>query len=325
MTDVDASGTLVGSARKVIDYTLLKSLVSLPAFNGTLFQRHPPLLRRYMELKLERMDFVKNGVLFYYTLIFPRIGLNSIFPSYNVLQTGFFVEGGHYSFDIPSRVALYGERYMDVICIHAISGLCRVNLRSLKESCLTSTTTCSLKKPDCGDNTCSVNTKHGLLVTTLEELNGFATRTGRLVSIPQSASHVHFLSWTNYTSVHIMGIDGYEESAPSAYTNDYVLKTDEFHINFTAFKAPKRFTSHLEELERKIEMQNKQINNISTIVKDGTSEDENQPFWKNLELMLHAGQIVFFMYLAFQIINCFCTRSKYGKAREGYGVTGTGV
>ena len=76
-----------------------------------------------MELRLERMEIVEEGAVFYYTLIFPLLTKGSLFPTFSVEQTAFFSDGHHYMLDLPKKLARIDGQFAEFQCAHSIFGL----------------------------------------------------------------------------------------------------------------------------------------------------------------------------------------------------------
>ena len=164
----------------------------------------------------------------------------------------------------------------------------------------------------------------------MEQINAFIPMPGRasqqkLVAVPRSESNVYFLPWTNYTSAHIMGEHGREVLPPTTMVDrQYVLTTISDYVNFTfpSLHSVPTMRLQLDSLETELKKQMEHVSNISVQVKglkEATSKD-SPSFWTNLPLLLHAGQIVFFMYLIVQIIICCRDRCNYGEARKDNGI-----
>ena len=63
MSDVDSSGVL-HHFRSFVDEEILQKLVTLPEFNGTVYQDQPAFLKEYVEIRFERMDILPEGAVF---------------------------------------------------------------------------------------------------------------------------------------------------------------------------------------------------------------------------------------------------------------------
>ena len=68
MFEADPSGVL-WKFRGFVDIDMLQSSI-LPEFNGPVNQDEPAFSREHMEVRLEKMEVVEEGAVFYYTCIF---------------------------------------------------------------------------------------------------------------------------------------------------------------------------------------------------------------------------------------------------------------
>lgn len=329
MTSINSVGVvdqLYG--RRIMTADILENLVTLKQFNGTVFEEQPLFLRELMELRLERLEFLEEGALFFYSLTYPIIRKGFLVPKFSVLQTGFYNESNHLMMDLPEELALIDGHIVEFECIHTIFGLCRVDPNSERESCLSpsATSACSLRKADSGE-TCTVNTRHGVMITSRGQINAFtsdfvtgkATNTNRrLVAIQKSSSRSYFLPWGNYSEVHI---NGYGSGIlPPTYLIDrnfiFTSMSDYFNLSLMEFDDVITIKSHLNVLDDLIQEQKRNIKNISQKVEVIGGQPGGPSFFTILSLGLHTLQIFFIIYIVIRIISCCKKRRRYQRADD---------
>ena len=204
--------------------------------------------------------------------------------------------------DLPEKLARYNGQYSEFQCEHSIFGLCRMNINSIRSSCLSSSNTesatCSLKPADCG-NICSINTKHGVLIITMERINAFIrlpTQRVKLVADREKRSNFYFLPWTNYSSIHAMGRYGFEILPQTTLVDkNYVITPISDYVNFTlpAFHSIPTLKLQLDSLEAELRKQMQEVANISVNFKGLPKEasSNGKSIWTSLPMLLHALHI----------------------------------
>ena len=315
MSDINSAGML---ASDFLDDETLERIASLSKFDGTIYRSDPSLLTSYSELHLVRQHFEKEGVVFYYTLLFPVLTDTSLVGTYKVEQTGFFVDGKHMMLSMPRQLALIDGRYVEFECKNYIFDLCRIDKKAIIPSCLQVNESlphelCSTIPADCGDTQCTINSMNGVLVTTKHAIHAFVTMNDggkRMETIQPSPTHAFFLPWRNYSSVVVMG-NRREIKPPMDLDHKFHIISNSDYINWTSpvlEEVPKLELSEVALLRSELAQFKNDLHNISQHItkekKDESANDDSTwaSIWSRIRLYLHFGQLIFVIYLAVQFI-----------------------
>ena len=319
-------GTKNGIPR-VITSTVLKKIVDHQAFNGTEFQIRPLLLRTYGQLKLERIGFTGEGAHMYYLLGFPRITPTTIYPGYTIVQTGFYIGPNCYKLVLAEKMAYINSKFYEIDCDTEFShGSCKINNNTIKLSCLGNNEVdpCKIVSTAC-EPYVAVNTRGGLLLTSNGAVSGFIDHVSgqrRAISVNPSQHGTLFMSWGNYSSVILP--DGFVIEPPAGeYFPHDVIDLDMHYLTDMYNNKTEWSVMHLDVSEygrvndKRIAEQERNIANLTSILKTLNETYKGDSFLNKLALYLHFAQSLVWVYLFYRLVLCFVNTAENSPHTRG--------
>lgn len=305
----------VGFPQGFLTHEIADKITENPAFNNTIFQDYPLLIKNYVNIHLERMHVSNNGTVFSYIVYIPNLLDYTIFPLYKTLQSGFYQSGLCRQLLLPDYVVLVNGLIMDFDCNNKLGDLCGIGPSTLRSSCIENSN-CSSTAKFCEPYS-FINSIEGLLVASLNPIKAMkVTSTGRrnLVAItPSGNTSVSFVPWNVYQSAFLMP-DGFEVQPPGISIGHVVIDTysgevTPIDIDITSSSFDSK--GYLENIHRHLKETQSILRNISTRVNDQELTSQSSSLWTSISLGIHSLWTILVIYVIYKAYKCLC------KTQEG--------